>query len=305
MLGLIETDFAPTRKLYPCDGTPPFFVNPRAGDAFFYERSHFVLQIVTHEKKFVRAIFFGWVEGGFRRRQSKYQPAISRINRLEAEHVAQECTVRVSVCGVQNHVNARNHMDLRGKTWELWQASSVVHHSESGQPLGRTSHGDICLWLRGWNEDCSFGAADVFERIVRSDGDGVFARRKSGGDGEFVALFESVADVSNGCDENPVAAVHAVLGAVNAAGRVAREEFDEKGSMLRRARPAACLGSRCFKMLDRGRRIVNQKALAFAFSLQGDCGGIRRGVGDGNFEIVGAVCKRGRVPGIEFLIKLV
>ena len=73
-------------------------------------------------------------------------------------------------------------------------------------------------------DDC-FGAADVFEAVVGADGDGVFAGRERLGEREFVALFERIADGADWGDHDPVAAVDAVLGAIDGAGCVARGEF--------------------------------------------------------------------------------
>ena len=69
-----------------------------------------------------------------------------------------------------------------------------------------------------------FCAADVFEAVVGADGDGVFARGEAA-QREFVVFARGVADVPDWREENPVAAVDAVLRAVDAAGGIARSEL--------------------------------------------------------------------------------
>jgi hypothetical protein len=52
------------------------------------------------------------VECGFRGRQGEDQPAVARIDGLEAEDVAEECPVRFGVFAVEDYVSAGDHLEL-------------------------------------------------------------------------------------------------------------------------------------------------------------------------------------------------
>jgi hypothetical protein len=115
MFRLVETDLASTRKQHLGDGTPSLFLNFRALNVPLREGGHLSFQIVTHEIQFVGAVPFGWVDCGFCRGQGEYQPAMTRVDRLEPENVVKECAVRIRVLAVNNHVSARNHCPSKEK----------------------------------------------------------------------------------------------------------------------------------------------------------------------------------------------
>src|SRR5260370_25245857 len=119
MFRLIEADLASTGKPHLRNGTPSFFLNFRALNILLREGSHFGFQIVAHKIEFVDAIFIGWVERGFCRRQGEDQPAMTRIHGSESEDVAEKCAVRLGVFDVDNYVSARNHLSLLKKCLEL------------------------------------------------------------------------------------------------------------------------------------------------------------------------------------------
>jgi hypothetical protein len=84
MLRLIKSNLATSGKQHLCDGTPARFLNVRALNLLLREGGHFGFQIVAQEIQFVSTILFSRVEGRFRRRQSKDQPAMTCIRRLES-----------------------------------------------------------------------------------------------------------------------------------------------------------------------------------------------------------------------------
>jgi hypothetical protein len=97
MLRLVEADSTAAGQADLGDGSPTLFLNIRTRHAFFFERGHLGLEIVTHEIKFVPIIFFGGMECGLRGRQSKNQPSVPGINRSESENVAKEGTISLGI----------------------------------------------------------------------------------------------------------------------------------------------------------------------------------------------------------------
>jgi hypothetical protein len=65
--------------------------------------------VVDHQIDFVLAARLRRMNGDLRRGQRKDQPALSDIDMREAEHVAKECAIRISVRAVDDHVGAANH----------------------------------------------------------------------------------------------------------------------------------------------------------------------------------------------------
>src|SRR5271156_3707026 len=110
MLRLIQADLAATGKPHFRDGTPSRFLTFSELYALLRERSHFGFQIVAHEIKFVGAARVGRVDGGFRRRQSEDQPAMTRIHGFETEDFAEKRAVRFGVFAVNNYVGAGKHL---------------------------------------------------------------------------------------------------------------------------------------------------------------------------------------------------
>src|ERR1700736_6057761 len=115
MLRLIKANAASAGKLHFRNGAPPFFLNFRALNVFFRERSYLGFQVVAQKIKFVESILVGRMKCRLRWRQGKDQPAVTGIHGLEAEYVAKEGAVRVGVFAVKNHVSARNHLPLRSR----------------------------------------------------------------------------------------------------------------------------------------------------------------------------------------------
>src|SRR6202051_411359 len=110
MFRLIEADLASTGKLHLCYGAPSCFLNGGALNVLLCEGGHLGFQVIAHEIEFVgNTTFAGRVECGFRGRQGKDQPALARIDGLEAENVAEECAVCFGVFAVEDYVRARDH----------------------------------------------------------------------------------------------------------------------------------------------------------------------------------------------------
>ena|SRR6266481_8510096 len=112
-------------------------------------------------------------------------------------------------------------------------------------------------------------------------------------------LDKGIADAGARSHENPIAAVQAVLRTLDGGRGIARREG------CRMATTHFSRGWTYLEVLYRRRRIVDFEALAFALGSEGEGRGIRRRVGGGDFQVVGAVRKRGGVPRIEFLLEVV
>src|SRR5437879_3338536 len=110
MFRLIEADLAATGKMHLRNGTPSCFLNFGAPNVLLCEGGHFGFQVFAHEVEFVgTTIFVGRVECGFCGRQGEDQPAVTRIDGLESENVAEEGAVCLGVFAVEDYVSARNH----------------------------------------------------------------------------------------------------------------------------------------------------------------------------------------------------
>ena len=111
MFRLIEADLASAGKLHLCNGTPSCFLNGGALNVLLCEGGHLGFQVVAHEIEFVgtTTIFAGRVECGLCGRQGEDQPAVTCIDGLEPEDVAEEGAVRIGVFAVEDYVSARDH----------------------------------------------------------------------------------------------------------------------------------------------------------------------------------------------------
>src|ERR1700682_3550854 len=77
----------------------------------------------------------------------------------------------------------------------------------------------------GRNSDDGFRATDIFEPVVGSHGNRVFARAKSA-EGDLVTFFGRIADAAGWGHQDPNTTVDAVLRALDAAPRILRGELD-------------------------------------------------------------------------------
>ena len=105
MLWLVQANRATTGKPHLGNRTPSCFLNFRTLNIFLGKGRHLRFQIVANEIEFVGAILIAWMECGFSWRQGKDEPAMTRIHGFEAENVAEECTVRLGVFGVDNYMS--------------------------------------------------------------------------------------------------------------------------------------------------------------------------------------------------------
>ena len=78
-------------------------------NAFGIERGHDRLQIVAHQIKLVLIVFIAGMNRNLRWRQSKNQPAVTRINMMKPQNVFEECAVGVRILTVNDYVRSIDH----------------------------------------------------------------------------------------------------------------------------------------------------------------------------------------------------
>ena len=109
MFGLIQANFAASRKPDGCDRSPSFFLNRRANDVFLRQPLHLRVKVFTHEVELMAIILFGRMKGRFGWRQGEYQPAVAGIDRREPKHIAKEGAVCLGILAINDDMCARNH----------------------------------------------------------------------------------------------------------------------------------------------------------------------------------------------------
>ena len=109
MFGLIQANFAASRKPDGCDRSPSFFLNRRANDVFSRQASHLRLKVFTHKVELMAIILFGRMEGCFGWRQGEYQPAMAGIDRHQTQHIAKEGAVCLRILAINDDMCARDH----------------------------------------------------------------------------------------------------------------------------------------------------------------------------------------------------
>jgi|HubBroStandDraft_6_1064221.scaffolds.fasta_scaffold139535_3 hypothetical protein len=109
MFGLIQANFAASRKPDGCDRSPSFFLNRRANDVFLRQPLHLRVKVFTHEVELMAIILFGRMKGRFGWRQGEYQPAVAGIERREPQHIAKEGAVRRCIFAVDDDMCTGNH----------------------------------------------------------------------------------------------------------------------------------------------------------------------------------------------------
>src|SRR5262249_50039504 len=77
---LVDANLAPAWQLHFCDAAPPFFVDRAACDVFLFQFFQHRRQIVTHKVEFMPVVLVRGMEGSFRSRHGKDQPAASRVH---------------------------------------------------------------------------------------------------------------------------------------------------------------------------------------------------------------------------------
>ena len=113
MLWLIKMEIAPARQPDFGDGSPPGFLNSRAGHFFGGKRRHFGLEVIAHQIKGMTAVGLGRVERRLRRRQGEDQPAVPGVHMRKSQHVAEEGAIGLGIGRIDDHVGARNHVFLQ------------------------------------------------------------------------------------------------------------------------------------------------------------------------------------------------
>jgi hypothetical protein len=109
MLRLIETNPAPTWKLYFGNRTPPDFLHIRTADAFLSEGCHLGLQIFAHEVEFMYVVRVGRMERGLCRRHRKDQPTVAGVDGLKSKDIPKKGAICFRVLAVDDHMSARDH----------------------------------------------------------------------------------------------------------------------------------------------------------------------------------------------------
>ena len=158
----------------------------------------------------------------------------------------------------------------------------------------------------GRNGENGFRASDIFKAVVGAHRNRVLTCIETACqslDGELIVFFGGIADPTDWCNEDPFAAVNAVLGSLNATPSVPCNElgFDTDKGLGPTSRGK---GDR-LQPFDYRRCVVDLEAIAFAFGFQREGGRIRRRVAGDDFQVVSAIRQRGGIPRIEFLLEVV
>jgi hypothetical protein len=105
---LINSERAATGQRQAGENTPSLIPRFRAAHATVFHVRDEGLHVIDHEIDFVFTIRFRWVDGDLGRRKCEDQPALSHVNMWEAQHVAKERAIRVTIRAVDDHMGARN-----------------------------------------------------------------------------------------------------------------------------------------------------------------------------------------------------
>src|ERR1700759_3226413 len=100
MLRLVKADLATARKRDLRDGAPARLLDRSARDPAPGEGAHLCPEVVAHEIE-PRGRWLGRVYRALGRRQCEDQPSTAGVDRVEAEDVRQERTVRLGVRAVE------------------------------------------------------------------------------------------------------------------------------------------------------------------------------------------------------------
>src|ERR1700674_1331081 len=141
-------------------------------------------------------------------------------------------------------------------------------------------------------------AAHILEAVVSAHCNCMLPGRQ-GRRAEAVLRDKRVAYTCARSDENPVAAVQAVLRTLDRRGCIARGEGCGMAA-------THFSGWQSYpEVLDHRRRVVDFEAFALAFGLECEGRRIRRRIGGYDLQVVSAVGQGGRIPRIEFLLEIV
>src|SRR5260370_2449129 len=101
----------------------------------------------------------------------------------------------------------------------------------------------------------------------------MLSRRECGeiAEGEFILLFRRIADRTLGRDENPIATIQTILGALDVGRGIPRGELNDGENACWAA--ASRNDSNSFQMIDHRGRIVHSEPLPFALVLDRESGG--------------------------------
>ena len=62
----------------------------------------------------MHVVFFAWMDGDFRRRQSENEPSVAHICIRQLKDILQESPIRLGVLAVNDRVSANNHRYFAG-----------------------------------------------------------------------------------------------------------------------------------------------------------------------------------------------
>jgi S-adenosylhomocysteine hydrolase len=93
-------------------------VNAGTLDAFTCEGRDLRRKIIAHEIELVFAIFFGGMNRALCRRQSEDEPTMTGVNRLKAQDVTEEGSIRLCIFAVNDEMGSKNHRFLPRSIWD-------------------------------------------------------------------------------------------------------------------------------------------------------------------------------------------
>ena len=130
MARLVQPDLPGAGHLQPRQQAPPL-VGDRGGelDAAFGQLPDSALDVTAHEEELVAPLLAG-MHRKLAGRQREDQPAVTRVDRVEAEHVAKERSRSLGVGGMDDRVGAGDH----GFAPRTNQAFAVSVKGPAGSP---------------------------------------------------------------------------------------------------------------------------------------------------------------------------
>src|ERR1700745_4120387 len=111
MSGFVKPEEFAIREFQVCQETPALLGNRRRKFyASGFERLDCALEIATHQIKLGRTAVFRWMDGNFRGRRGKDQPAVACIHRRELKDILKEAPNGLGIFAVENRVHPSDHV---------------------------------------------------------------------------------------------------------------------------------------------------------------------------------------------------